>query len=295
MPQPTPSRRAFFKTAGLAAASLTLGRTSASATAPIPDGTHDAVRNSDLIPFHIGVASYSLRELSVDGVIDAMHALQTPWLCLKSFHLPYELSPDEMAAARAKYEAAGLTIVGGGNIALRKDDDDDIRKYFDYAKAAGMPVMVCSPLIAALPRIEKFVKEYDIKIAIHNHGPEDKEYPAASDALRYLEGMDPRMGVCLDIGHATRAGADIVEEAALAGPRLFDVHLKDLKVATERDSQCIMGEGVLPLAPLFRQLQRQGYTGCANLEYEIDAKDPVPGMLRSIAYLRGTLAGLTTA
>ena len=289
-PHPAPSRRVFFKTAGLAAASLALGRSTASATAPIPDGTIAAN-----IPFRIGVASYSLRKLPVDGVIDAMHALQTPWLCLKSFHLPYELSPAEIKAARTRYEAAGLTIIGGGNIALRKDDDDDIRMYFDYAKAAGMPVMVCSPLIAALPRIEKFVQEYDIKIAIHNHGPEDKEYPAARDALKYLEGMDPRMGVCLDIGHSTRAGADIVEEAALAGPRLFDLHLKDLKDKTDRDSQCVIGEGLLPIPALFRQLQRQGFAGCANLEYEIDADAPVPGMLRSIAYLRGVLAGLTTA
>ncbi len=289
-PVPTPSRRAFFKTAGLAAASLALGRSTAAATAPIPDGTA-----APGVPFRIGVASYSLRELDVDGVIDAMHALQTPWLCLKSFHLPYELSPTELAAARARYEAAGLTIVGGGNIALRKDDDDDIRKYFDYAKAAGMPVMVCSPLIAALPRIEKFVQEYDIRIAIHNHGPEDQEYPSSSDALKYIKDMDPRMGVCLDIGHATRAGADIVAEAAAAGPRLFDLHLKDLKVATERDSQCEIGEGILPIAALFRQLQRQRFTGCANLEYEIDAKDPVPGMRRSIAHLRGILAGLAAA
>ncbi|MCF3648632.1 sugar phosphate isomerase/epimerase family protein [Synoicihabitans lomoniglobus] len=281
----TPSRRNFFKTAGLAAASVALART-ASATTPVADAT-----KTTGIPFRLGVASYSLRQLPVDGVIDAMHALQTPWLCLKSFHLPYELSAADLAAARAKYEAAGLTIIGGGNIALRKDDDDDIRQYFEYAKAAGMPVMVCSPLIAALPRIEKFVKKYDIKIAIHNHGPEDKEYPAASDALKHLKGMDPRMGVCLDIGHATRAGADIVAEAAAAGPRLFDIHIKDLKVATERDSQCVVGEGLLPIAAFLRQLQRQGFSGCANLEYEIDASNPVPGMQRSIAYLRGVLAG----
>lgn len=283
------SRRAFLKTAGIAAASLAFAR-NAQAAQDIADGTR-----AKGVPFRIGVASYSLRNLPVEGVIDAMQALQTPWLCLKSFHLPYELTPDEIAAARARYKAAGLTIVGGGTIALRKDEDDDIRKYFEYAKAAGMPVMICSPLPAALPRIERFVKEYDIKLAIHNHGPEDKEYPAASDALKYVKDMDPRMGVCLDIGHATRAGADIVAEAAAAGPRLFDVHLKDLKAATDRDSQCVMGEGVLPLAAFLRQLQRQEFTGCANLEYEIDADNPLPGMQRSIAFLRGILSGLAVA
>lgn len=291
MPHPTPpaSRRSFLRLAGLAAAAVALPRRAA-ATVSLPDGT-----TTPGIPFRFGVASYSLRELDVEGVIAAMHALQTPWLCLKSFHLPYELTGDAMAAARARYEAAGLTIVGGGNIALRQDDDADIRTYFEYAKAAGMPVIVCSPLIAALPRIEKFVQAYDIKIAIHNHGPEDKEYPSTSDALVHIKNMDPRMGVCLDIGHAARAGADIVAEAALAGPRLFDVHLKDLKVANDAKSQCVVGEGVLPIAALLRQLQRQGFDGCANLEYEIDAPNPVPGMLRSIAYLRGVVAGFAAA
>ena len=286
---PSSSRRTFFKTAALVAAAAALPRTAAAATpAPRVDGT-----STGDIPFRLGVASYSLRKLSVEGVIATMHTLQSPWLCLKSFHLPYELSPVELAAGRARYEAAGLTIVGGGNIALRKDDDDDIRFYFEYAKAAGMPVMVCSPLIAALPRIEKFVQEYDIRIAIHNHGPEDKEYPSSSDALRYIKDMDPRMGVCLDIGHAIRAGADIVAEAAAAGPRLFDVHVKDLKNTTERDSQCIVGEGSLPIPAFLRQLQRQGFDGCVNLEYEIDAENPQPGMLRSFAYLRGVLAGFS--
>jgi sugar phosphate isomerase/epimerase len=280
---PTPSRRAFLKTAGLAAAATALVRPAAAEVRP---------KRQANVPFRLGVASYSLRKLPVSGVIYAMHQLATPWLCLKSFHLPYELSPAEIATWRARYEAANLTIVGGGNISLRKDDDDDIRQYFEYAKAAGMPVMVCSPLIAALPRIEKFVQEYDIRIAIHNHGPEDQEYPSSSDALKYIKDMDPRMGVCLDIGHASRAGADIVAEAAAAGPRLFDVHIKDLKVASEKDSQCDIGEGVLPIPAFLRQLQRQGFDGCANLEYEINENDPVPGMRRSMAYLRGVIEGL---
>lgn len=280
-------RRTFIKTAAVAATSsmVSTARLSAGSVSTLPAS----------IPFRLGVASYSLRELTPEQVISSLRTLETPWLCLKSFHLPYELSRSEIASARARYEAAGLTIVGGGNIPLRKDDDDAIRFYFEYAQAAGMPVIICSPLIAALPRVETFARAFGIKVAIHNHGPEDKEYPTATAALEIIKDMAPLMGVCLDIGHATRAGADIIAQAAAAGPRLFDVHIKDLKIPTDVNSQCVLGEGVLPIAAFLRQLQRQGYAGCVNLEYEIDAPNPLPGMQRCFAYLRGVVDGLTTA
>jgi sugar phosphate isomerase/epimerase len=284
------SRRHFLKLAGLAASASVLPHAAfaaATAAPSVPSPTVPALR--------FGVASYSFRKLSIDAVIESMHALQTPWLCLKSFHLPYTLNHDEIIAARKNYEAAGLQIVGGGNITLQTDTDEDMRPYFEYAKTAGMPVMVCAPSPQTLPRVERFAREYDIKMAIHNHGPEDKFFPSAHAILKLVEGMDHRMGVCLDIGHATRAGADIVAEAAAAGPRLFDVHMKDLRVPTEKDSQCIVGEGVLPIAPFLRQLQRMNYPGCVNLEYEIDEANPLPGMLRSIAYLRGIAAGFAAS
>lgn len=288
-PIPSSSRRDFLKLAGLATAATVLPPAAVAAPAVAPTA---ATSRSGL---RFGVASYSFRKLSVDAVIEAMHALQTPWINLKSFHLPYELTGDAITAARHRLEAAGLQIVGGGTITLQKDTDADMRPYFEYAKAAGMPLMVTAPLPETLPRIERFAREYDIKIAIHNHGPEDKHFPTAHDALKLIAGMDPRMGICLDIGHATRGGADIVAEAAAAGSRLFDVHMKDLKEATAKESQCIVGEGVLPIAPFLRQLQRMNYAGCVNLEYEIDETNPLPGMLRSIAYLRGIAAGFAAA
>lgn len=285
------SRRQFLKTAGLVATGAAALTRSATAAVTASSGPRPAAGPA----LRLGVASYSLRKLPVDAVIAALHTLQTPWLNLKSFHLPYELSPAELAAARATYEAAGLHIVGGGTITLQKDTDADMQPYFEYAKTAGFPLMVVAPSPETLPRIARFAAAYDIKIAIHNHGPEDKHFPAAHDALALIAEMGPHMGVCLDVGHATRAGADIVAEAAAAGPRLFDVHMKDLKIATEKESQCVVGEGVLPIPAFLRQLERMGYTGCVNLEYEIDENDPVPGMQRSFAYLRGVLAGLATA
>jgi sugar phosphate isomerase/epimerase len=242
----------------------------------------------------LGVASYSLRNFPRVKAIEMVKALGTPYINLKSVHLPYELPPDELAAARREIEAAGLQIVGGGTITFGKDTDDDVRRYFDYAKAAGMPVMVATADPAILPRVERFAKQYDIKVAIHNHGPEDKRFPSPYHVLKQVRTMDPRMGLCIDIGHTVRTGTDVVRAIADAGPRLLDMHAKDLRDLTAKGSQCIVGQGAIPIAAIFERLQAMRYAGYVNLEYEIDPDDPLPGMKQSFAYMRGVLAGLST-
>jgi sugar phosphate isomerase/epimerase len=155
-----------------------------------------------------------------------------------------------------------------------------------------MPVIVgtCKPTV--LPRIEKFVKQYDIKLAIHNHGPGDENFPSPYDALNAVKGMDARMGLCIDIGHTVRTGTDVVRAVADAGPRLLDMHAKDLRNLRVEESQCIVGEGKIPIAEIFRQLLAIRYPGYVNLEYEIEPDNPMPGMKQSFAYMRGVLAGL---
>jgi sugar phosphate isomerase/epimerase len=211
---------------------------------------------------------------------------------LKSFHLPYEYTPKELAAGRREFEQAGLQIVGGGNNNLTEDTDEHVRMFFEYAKMCGMPLLVIAPKPEILPRIEKFVKQYDIKVAIHNHGPEDQYFPGPKDALPLIKSMDPRVGLCIDVGHTTRTGVDVVQAIAEAGPRVLDMHMKDLKNLLDKDSQCIVGEGAMPVAEIFAQLQKMKYAGYVNLEYEIDKDNPLPGMKQSFAYMRGVLAGL---
>jgi sugar phosphate isomerase/epimerase len=218
--------------------------------------------------------------------------LGTRYINFKSVHLPYDASPAEMAAARREAAAAGLEIVGGGMITFESDTDEGVQKYFDYARAAGMPLLVstCSP--AMLPRVEKFAKRYDIKVAIHNHGPEDTNFPSPYDALKAVKNMDPRLGLCIDCGHTVRTGTDVVRAVADAGPRLLDMHVKDLRDLKVAESQCSVGEGKMPVPEIFRQLEAMRYSGCVNLEYEINPDDPMPGMKQSFAYMRGVLAGL---
>jgi sugar phosphate isomerase/epimerase len=291
MPNQDVPRRTFLKLAAAGAAGVALTNCGTPSAIPGQARRANESRTAAQVGLKLGVASYSLRNFPRAQAIQMTKALGTRFINLKSVHLPYETSPAEIAAARREIEAAGLEIVGGGMITFETDTDDGVRKYFDYARAAGMPVIVgtCKP--GVLPRIEKFVKQYDIKLAIHNHGPGDV-FPSPYDALNAVQGMDPRMGLCIDVGHTVRTGTDVVRAVADAGARLIDMHAKDLRDLNLAESQCIVGEGKIPIPAIFRQLQAIRYPGYVNLEYEIDADNPMPGMKQSFAYMRGVLGGL---
>ena len=281
------SRRTFLKAAALGSVGAALG--SSVAFGP---RTAQAARPAAAVPFTLGVASYSLRKFSRPEAIAMIKALRVSHVSVKSFHMPYEDSPEELAAGARAFAEAGIEIVSGGNNNIREDNDEHVRMFFEYAKAAGIPTLVIAPTVEIMPRIERFVKEYDIRVAIHNHGPEDEHFPGPKDALKVIKDMDPRVGLCVDVGHTARTGVDVVEAIAEAGERLLDMHMKGLRDLSDKKSQCIVGEGAMPVAGIFRQLAKMNYQGYVNLEYEIDADDPLPGMKQSFAYMRGVLAGM---
>jgi sugar phosphate isomerase/epimerase len=257
-------------------------------------GGGGAATSGDAGDLKLGVASYSFREFSRKIALAGTKKLNTPYINIKDFHLSLSSSKADIEKFRKDVEKAGLTLLGCGNVSFSKDDEADIRAKFEYAKAAGMPLIVCAPTHETLPKMEKYVKEYNIKIAVHNHGPEDKHFPTPQSVLAVVKNMDPRCGLCMDIGHTARTGADIVASIAEAGPRLLDMHVKDLSDPMKRDSQVPVGDGKLPIPGIFRQLKKMNYQGGVMLEYEIDDSDPLPGMIKSFAYMRGVLAGIRT-
>ncbi len=244
------------------------------------------------VSFKLGVATYSLRKFSRTAAIGMIRQLHTPYVNIKEFHLPIRSTPAEIAAGRKEFEDAGLIILGGGNISFQKDDEDDFRHKFEYAKLAGMPLIVCAPTAQTLPKLEKYVKEYNIKIAIHNHGKTDSHFPTPQSALKAVAGMDPRCGLCIDVGHTAEAGVDVVESIREAKSRLHDIHIKDLRDMSNAETQVPVGEGRMPVATIFRELNRMKYRGGVMLEYEADENDPLPGMAKSFAFMRGVLAGM---
>ena len=291
MTEPRLHRRAFLAAAATSAAGAALLASGRQQRAYAAEPDRDEPRAAGA-PVRLGVASYSLRKFPLEKAIEMIKALRTPYVNVKSVHMPYELPAPQLAAVRRQIEAAGLTIVGGGTITFAKDTDEDVRRYFEYARAAGMPLIVGTGAPGVMPRVERFAREFDIKVAIHNHGTEDKYFPSPYDVLAVVKNMDPRMGLCIDIGHTVRTGTDVVRAITDAGPRLLDMHAKDLRDLKAKESQCIVGEGAIPIADIFRALGAIGYTGHVNLEYEIDADDPLPGMRQSFAYMRGVVAGL---
>ncbi|MGI4828880.1 MAG: sugar phosphate isomerase/epimerase family protein [Janthinobacterium lividum] len=288
------TRRDVLRGGALLAASSTLPALADAGQAFAQTGS--AKGNLRPSPVRLGVASYSLRNLDPMAVIAAMKQLRTPFLNLKDTHLP--MTPlDQVATRAAAYRAAGLTLTAAGTIYFNKDEDEDVRAKFEYCKAAGISLMVAAPTHVTLPRVERFAKQYDMRVAIHNHGPEDKEWPSPLDVLAAVKNLDPRMGCCIDVGHAMRAGTDVVEAIHKAGPRLFDMHMKDLASPTAKESQVAVGEGVMPVRAIFEALIAMRYPGYVDLEYEIKPEDPLPGMVESFAYMRGVLNGMgyTTA
>ena len=281
-------RRGLLRTGAVAAAAACVSRGFAETVSEIDAPT--AVET----PIRLGMASYTFRQFDRAQVITWMKQLRLDTINCKDVkdHLP-STSKEAEQQAIDDYKAAGIRITAVGTVYFPKDEDEDIRTKFEYAKLAGAKVIVAGdPAPEVLPRIEKFVKEYDIRFAIHNHGPEDKIWHSPLDVLKAVKNMDPRMGCCIDIGHTMRAGTDVVQAIREAGPRLFDLHVKDLAKADSKESQVAVGEGILPFRAIFAELIKIGYKGNVDLEYEIHGDDPMPGVTESFAYMRGVLAGM---
>jgi sugar phosphate isomerase/epimerase len=263
------------------------------ASTAVPSFAQTAPASGKSSPIHLGLASYTFRNFTRAQLIGFMKQLNLTALNAKNVkdHLPSD--PQEELKALEDYAAAGIQIHAAGTIGFLKDDDDDMRGKFEYCKRARIPVIVAGGAAPAiLPRLEKFVKEYDIKIAIHNHGPEDKLWPSPLTVLKAVENMDPRMGCCMDIGHAARAGTDVVQAIHTVGPRLFNMHMKDLKNFDAKDSSVAVGFGIMPAREAFEALIVTNYMGFVDLEYEVNEDDPMPGVISSFTYMRGVLAGM---
>lgn len=245
-------------------------------------------------PFHglkVGLTSYTWRKFPLDQAIAMTKQVGVKYISLKDVHLPLKSTPEQCQEVHKKIEDAGLTLMGGGVIYF-KNNDAEIRNIFEYAKAAGMATIVCSPDPDALDAAEKMVKEYNLKIAIHNHGPSDKKYPSPLDVLRMVKGRDPRMGVCMDVGHTVRIGVDPIDAIKQCANRLYEFHMKDVTAATPQGKATELGKGVIDIVGVLKALVKIKWQYHLALEYEVNTDNPLPGVMESFAYMRGVLAAI---
>lgn len=240
--------------------------------------------------FGLGLASYSLRGFNLEQTISMTTRLALDRIVLKSMHLPLESPEADIAAAARKVRAPGLDLYGCGVVYMT--NEAEVEQGFRYAKTAGLRMIIGVPNPELLGLVEKKVKEFNIALAIHNHGPEDKLYPTPTSAYEKIVKLDPRIGLCIDIGHTMRAGIDPSDAVQKHADRLLDFHVKDVTMATKDGQTIEMGRGVIDLPKFVRTVIKVGFAGTLAFEFEKDENDPLPGLAESVGYLRGVLAAL---
>ncbi len=245
------------------------------------------------IPFQLGLASYTLRNFDLDHALAMTRRVGLDRICLKSMHLPLGAKPDEITAAVEKVKRAGLTLYGGGVISMK--NEREIAQAFEYAQAAGMQTITAAPVPEVLPILEQHVKKHEIRVAIHNHGPGDPYFPTPQSVYDAVKSLDPKIGLCIDIGHTVRVGADLLDSVRRCGDRLFDLHIKDVTAANAQGLGTPVGRGVIDFPGLVRALIEVKFKGVAAFEYEEQPKDPLPGLAESVGYLKGVLAATLSA
>ncbi len=277
------SRREFFRTAGTGFAAGILSSNVSCCPAEEQVTVKDGYKRLNL-----GMASYTLRKFSMEDALEMTKRVGLKRIAFKNMHLPYDTPDEEIKAVAAKIKDAGLDLYGCGVVYMA--NEDEVHRAFDYAKAAGMKVIIGVPEHNLLELVNKKVQEYDIKLAIHNHGPGDERYPSPESAYEKVKDLDHRMGLCIDIGHSMRIGIDPSVEAERFADRLHDIHIKDVSAASKEGSAIEAGRGVIDLPKFLRTLLKINYTGGVSLEYEKDADDPLPGVAESIGYFNGILS-----
>ena len=277
-------RRELIKGAALAAAfPLAPARAAQMASASAP------ARKDPWRGLKAGVASYTLRKLSLDDAIRAIQRVGLQYVSIKDFHLKLDSTAEERKAVAARFREAGITPLSCGNVTM-KNDPADVRRAFQYARDIGLPTIVCSPDPASMPLLDAMVKEFDIKLAIHNHGPEDKKFPSPYDVWSAVEKYDKRIGLCIDVGHTARAKVDPAEAIRKCRERLYDVHMKDIDSTAPEGKTIEGGRGVIDMASAMGALLEVRFAHLMSFEYEKDENDPVPGLAETVGYAKGLLS-----
>lgn len=281
------SRRTLIKTAMLAAAAVPLME-------QVPAKPDVAMGNKKTDPWHglnVGVASYTFRKLPLDATLKAIQRVGLRYMSIKDFHLSLKSTPEERRAVAQKIKDAGITPMSCGNITMQ-NEESNVRAAFEYARDAGVPTIVCSPHPDSMPILDKMVKEFNIKLAIHNHGPEDKRFPSPYDVWKAVQPYDARIGLCIDVGHTARAKVDPAEAIVKCQARLYDLHMKDIESTSPKAGTIEMGRGVLNIKSILQSLLQIKYPYLVSFEYEKDADDPLPGLAESVGYSKGLMTAI---
>ena len=286
------NRRHFIKTAGLGLAAAAFATTAKRAAAQPACASAASAAPAQCIK--LGLASYTVNKFDLEKtVLPFMKRLGLNRMTLKEIHLPLTATDDQIRATIAKIKAAGITPYAAGTIYMKKPAD--VEQAFHYAAVAGFEMIVGAPNVDLLPLAEKHAKQTNIKLAIHNHGPDNPLYSSPLDAHALIKNMDPLMGLCLDIGHTQRYGLDPIAVFKTTHARVHDIHTKDVSASSKAGKTVEMGRGVIDTIGFLKTVAAHNYAGTLSFEHEKDPDDPIAGVAESIGYTRGALKAIISA
>jgi sugar phosphate isomerase/epimerase len=263
------SRRSF-----LAAAT---GTTLALATGAF--GSRRVLRAADkadkFAGFNVGLQSYTLREFPINQALAEINKMGLGSVELFEAHFPSKSTPEQIEAMKAKTKALGIAMRGHGVNPFSANHDEN-RRWFEFAKKAGIKTISANPSEDAFDSLDKLCEEYQIRIAIHNHGP-GADYDKIADTLNAIKGHHPLIGACADLGHYIRSAEDPVRAINLFKGRLYGIHLKDFAEQKGDAKGVILGKGHLDVVGVFKALKKVDFPadGCLSLEYEENPKNPL--------------------
>ena len=251
------------------------------------------------VPYKLGMAGFTFSKQSLDKALDTMKKIDCHYLCIKNQHCNYNKGADApIAEFKEKCAASGVQCLAAGPLYF--DNEKDARKFFEFAKAYGIKTVTVVPFEKngkkkvesekSLDILEKLVKEFDIKAGIHNHGPDMPElYPTAEAVWARIKNRDSRIGFCLDVGHQRRAGNDPVAAIKKYASRIYDIHLKNIRIDSKKNLAMQGPRGELDIPAILQALADTGYTGVCHIEYERDYEDNLLGLAESAGYYRGVM------
>jgi inosose dehydratase len=277
------SRRNFLLQSALGMAAATMAPFVP--TAAMAGSTTAANKITGQLP--VGMAGYTFAKFDLDQAIAIMNRVNIKYISIKDIHLPLNSSPEKIQEVLGKFSAAGIKVYAVGVIYMKTKKAVD--EAFEYAKRVGVPLIVGVPSPELLDYTEQQIKTYNIRLAVHNHGPEDALYPGPKNAYDLIKNRDERLGLCLDIGHAARAGEEPSKAVLAYKNRIFDLHIKDISVAAKDGKAIEIGRGVIDFKKLVGALDKINYQGVCSIEFEKDMSDPLPGIAESAGYFRGVI------
>lgn len=273
------SRRRFLSIAGSAATAAVVSHKLWAADASDPFGG-----------WPVGIQSYSLRKFDLPQAIRHIQGLGLHYVEFFKGHVPLEWDKQQLSELNQMLTDAGITISAHGVSGFSKDHEAN-RNIFEFAKRAGLKTITANPKPDAFDSLDKLVAEYDIRIAIHNHGP-GAPYDKIDDVVKAVKDHDPRIGACVDTGHFIRSKEDPIEAVKRLGKRVYGLHIKDEEKQEKRSKNVVIGKGFLDVVALFKTLKEIEFPadGAISLEYEANPENPIDDIEQCLVVAKESIA-----